>query len=215
MIFQDREDAGRQLAKRLEPFSGCEDLTILGIPRGGVVVAIQVARALHAPFDVFNASKLSVPGHAELAFGAMAEGGECFLDDEIIRAVRISAEQIAQASAATTKRLRERAASYRAERPALTVESKTVILVDDGIATGASIHVSILALHSLHPTRLIVAVPVAPASTCSRLRPLVDELICVLEPRHFSAVSEFYLQFPQVTDSAISELLSCRRQTGP
>ena len=141
MIFQDREDAGRQLAKRLGAFGGRTDLLVLGIPRGGVVVALEVARALEAPLDVFLAAKLSVPGQEELAFGAMAEGGGCFLDENTIRAAQISAEEIAKIRDAAARRLRERAETYRANRPALAVEGKTVILVDDGIATGASIRV--------------------------------------------------------------------------
>lgn len=215
MIFHDREDAGRQLAGRLGAFAGLPSLVVLGIPRGGVVVAFEVAQALGAPLDVFIAGKLSVPGHEELAFGAMAEGGECYLDEDIIRAVHLSAERIARIRDAAAQRLGERAGSYRAERPPLAVEGKTVILVDDGIATGASIHVSILALRSMRPTRLIVAVPVAPASTCARLRPLVDELVCLCEPRVFDAVSQFYHHFPQAADSEIADLLRGINGTAP
>jgi putative phosphoribosyl transferase len=215
MIFQDREDAGRQLAKRLAAFAGCANLVVLGIPRGGVIVGLQVARALAAPFDIFIATKLPVPGQKELAFGAMAEGGECFLDEEIIRAAHIAAPEIAQIRDDAAQRLRTRAATYRGERPPLPVAGQTVILVDDGIATGASIQVSILALRSRHPARLIVAVPVAPASTCACLRPLVDELVCVMEPEFFDAVSQFYLDFPQDLDAAIEKLLRPGGQTAP
>lgn len=212
MIFQDREDAGRQLAKRLGAYSSRSDLVVLGIPRGGLVVALEVARAIEAPLDVFLAAKLSVPGQEELAFGALAEDGSCFLDEKIIRATQISAEEVAKIKDAAARRLRERAETYRANRPALAVEGKTVILVDDGIATGASIQVSILALRARAPARLIVAVPVAPASTCARLRSVVDELVCVAEPWLFGAVSQFYVHFPQADDAAFPELL---RRGGP
>ena len=203
MIFEDREDAGRQLAKRLDAYAGRTDVVVLGIPRGGVVVALEVARALDAPLDVFLAAKLSVPGQEELAFGAIAEDGGCFLDQKTIRAAQISAEEIAEIRDAAAQRLRERAGTYRAHCSPLAVEGKTVILIDDGIATGASIQVSILALRARLPARLVVAVPVAPASTCARLRALVDELVCVTEPWHFGAVSQFYVHFPQAGDTAL------------
>ncbi len=214
MIFHDREDAGRQLATRLAGFAGDSNL-VLGIPRGGVAVAYEVARALGAPLDIFLATKLPVPGQRELAFGAMAESGECFLDEHIIHAAHVSVEQVEAISAAAAQRLRQRAALYRAGRPPLAVEGKKVILVDDGIATGASVHVSILALRSMHPGCLIVAVPVAPALTCARLRPLVDELVCVYEPEFFDAVSQFYLHFPQCTDAQVAELLQPPPETAP
>jgi putative phosphoribosyl transferase len=207
LIFHDREDAGRQLAKCLAGFAGNPNLVVLGIPRGGVVVAYEVAQRIAAPLDVFLATKLPVPGQEELAFGAIAESGECFLDRSIVHAVHLSVQQIAAITDVATERLRQRAVLYRAGRLPLRVEGKTVILVDDGIATGASIHVSILALRSLHPDRVIAAVPVAPASTCTRLRSLVDELVCADEPQVFDAVSQFYLHFPQTTDSQVAELL--------
>ncbi len=215
MVFHDREDAGRQLAVRLTVFGGDPKLVVLGIPRGGVVVAYEVARALEAPLDVFLAAKLRVPGKQELAFGAMAESGECFLDQDIVRAAHVGPLQIAQISDATRLRLHEKAAMYRAERPAPALRGKTVILVDDGIATGASIHVSILALRSMEPARLAVAVPVAPAMSCALLRHMVDELVCVYEPKDFEAVSQFYLQFPQSTDAEVAELLRRAVENAP
>lgn len=207
MTFNDREDAGCQLAARLAAYAGCANLVVLGIPRGGVVVAAAVARLLRVPLEAFIAAKLSVPGQEELAFGAIAEGGKCFLNLDTIRAAHISEAQIEQIKAAATQRVRERANTLRGKRPPLSVETKSVILIDDGIATGASIQVAILALRSSRPAKLIVAVPVAPASTCTRLRVLVDELVCVHEPRHFDAVSQFYLRFPQESDEAVAELL--------
>lgn len=215
MIFHDREDAGQRLARRLAPFAGDASVVVLGIPRGGVVVAYKVALALEAPLDIFLAAKLPVPERVELAFGAMAESGESFLDQDIIRAARIQAQQIEQIGNAVAARLRQRAQMYRAERPLLAVAGKTVILVDDGIATGASIHVSILALRSRKPMRLVVAVPVAPALTCARLRPLADELVCVFEADVFDAVSQFYVEFPQATDAEVTELLRRAAETAP
>lgn len=215
MVFHDREDAGRQLAARLSAFAGDPNLVVLGIPRGGVLVAYEVARALGAQLDVFLAAKLSVPGQEELAFGAMAESGECFLDQDIIRGAHIAPPQVARIVEVAKPRLHERAEMYRAERPARDLRGKTVILVDDGIATGASIHVSILALRAMEPGRLVVAVPVAPAKSCARLRPLVDELVCVYESEVFDAVSQFYLQFAQSTDVEVAELLQRAQETAP
>ncbi|HET6168946.1 MAG TPA: phosphoribosyltransferase family protein [Terracidiphilus sp.] len=215
MIFHDRADAGRQLASRLAEFAGDPSLMVLGIPRGGVVVADEVARVLTAPLDFFLATKLPVPEQEELAFGAMAESGEYFLDQRIIHAGHVSAQQIEAIREVAAQRLRQRAALFRAGRAPRTVEDNTVILVDDGIATGASIHVSILALRALRPGRLIVAVPVAPALTCALLRPLVDQLVCVDEPQVFEAVSQFYLYFPQSTDAQVAELLRRAEETAP
>lgn len=214
MIFHDREDAGRQIAARLAGIADDSTL-VLGIPRGGVAVAYEVARSLRSRLDVFLATKLPVPGQRELAFGAIAESGECFLDANIIHAAHISVDQVEEISAAAAQRLHQRAALYRAGRPPLAIEGKNVILVDDGIATGASIHVSILALRAMHPSRLVVAVPVAPASTCGRLRPLGDELVCVYEPQVFDAVSQFYRNFPQSTDAQVAELLQRAWETAP
>lgn len=213
MNFSDRVEAGKQLAERLTKYAGSDDLLVLGIPRGGVVVAFQVARRLQAPLDVFLSAKLPVPGQEELAFGAMVEDGSCFFNDEIIRVSHVVDFQIEQIKAEAAQRLRERAKRYRANRPALNVESKSVILVDDGIATGASVQVSTLALRSMRPKRLVIGVPVAPASTCRRLAPLVDELVCLLEPRDFGAVSQFYREFLQTSDEEVAELLRGGAQT--
>ncbi|HUN86060.1 MAG TPA: phosphoribosyltransferase family protein [Terracidiphilus sp.] len=215
MIFSDRADAGRQLAESLSGYSGSKDVVVLGIPRGGVVVAYEVARRLEAPLDLFLSAKLPVPGQEELAFGAMVEDGTCFLNDDIILAARVSEEEIEQTKAVVAQRLRARALLYRTTRQALNVECKSVILVDDGIATGASMQVSILALRSMRTARLAIGVPVAPASTCRRLTPLVDELVCLIQPRDFSAVSQFYREFLQTSDEEVAELLRRGAQTSP
>jgi putative phosphoribosyl transferase len=213
MIFKDRQDAGRQLALRLDAYARCANLLVLGIPRGGVVVAAEVARLLHAPLDVFISAKLPVPGQEELAFGAIAEEGTCLLDLETIRAVQVSPPQVEQIKSEAAQRVRERTKVFRVHRPPLEVGGKTVILIDDGIATGASIHVSILALRAMRPAGLIVAAPVAPPSTCRRLRALVDELVCAAAPCSFEAVSQFYSRFPQETDDAVTELLRAANPT--
>lgn len=207
MIFRDREDAGRQLAEQLKWYAGREDVLVLGIPRGGVTVAFEVARALRVPFDIFLSRKLGVPGHEEFAFGAVAEGNGRYLDEETIRATGISEEEVERITQEVRKTLHEREVAYRGSRPPLQVEGRTVILVDDGIATGASIYAAIQALRQMKPARLVAAVPVAPASTCEWLRPLVDELVCLYAPKFFYAVGQFYERFAQVTDEEVIALL--------
>ncbi len=217
MIFENREDAGRQLAQRLRHFAGRNDGVVLGIPRGGVAVAFPIAQALHLPLEVFLAHKLGVPGQEELAFGAIAAGGERVLDERVIRAVGVSSQQIEQVAGEVAAMLARRAALYRSGRPPgcspFDVEGKTVILVDDGVATGSSI---LCALHALRPMRaakLVLAVPVAPAATCVRLRAEVDDLICLYGPHEFTAVGEFYRDFSQLGDEEVVALLR-RAQTG-
>lgn len=207
MIFRDREDAGRQLAEQLKWYAGREDVVVLGIPRGGVSVAFEVARALRAPLDIFLSRKLGVPGHEEYAFGAVAAGNGRYLDEEIIRSTGTTEEEVERITREVRETLRERAALYRGSLPPLEVEGRTVILVDDGIATGASIYAAIQALREMKPARLVVAVPVAPASTCEWLKPAVDELVCLYAPKYFYAVGQFYERFSQVTDEEVIALL--------
>jgi len=211
MIFKDRQDAGRQLAKRLMKYAVLGDLTVLGIPRGGVPVAFEIAAALRAPLDIFLSRKLGVPGQEELAFGAVAAGAGRFLDHEIIQAAGISAEQIERITQATRAKLNERARLYRGDQPPISIEGRTVILVDDGIATGASAYAAIQALREMKPKKLVVAVPVAPVSTCnwlrSSLRPNTDELVVAHTPAYFYAVGQFYNHFSQTTDEEVVLLL--------
>ena len=212
MIFENRADAGRQLSKRLRSFSDQQDVTVLGIPRGGVVVAFEIASALHVPLDIFLSRKLGVPGHEELAFGAVAVGDGRYLDQGVIRAADITAEQIDSVTAKIQQTLAQRAALYRGDRPPLQVKGRTIILVDDGIATGASVFAAIHALRQMQPAKLVLAVPVAPPSTCVWLRSQVDDLICLYEPEDFYAVGQFYSDFSQVTDNEVIDLL---RGAGP
>ena len=214
MIFENREAAGRQLVKLLEHLASRVDLLVLGIPRGGVSVAFQVASALHAPLDVFFSRKLGVPGHEELAFGAISAGGGCYIDEQMVRTAGISPQQIERVINEVRRELGRRASLYRGDRPPLQVTGKTVLLVDDGIATGASVYAAIQALRQIKPSRLILAVPVAPPSTCEGLRPFVDELICLYTPDPFYAVGGFYQDFAQVEDQEVIDLLQRAGESG-
>jgi putative phosphoribosyl transferase len=207
MVFEDRADAGRQLARQLERFAHRPDVMVLGVPRGGVSVAFEVAMALHAPLDVFLSRKLGVPGQPELAFGAVAAGGGRYLDENIVRSAGISNQRVEQITAEVRNELDRRAVLYRGDRPSLQVAGKTVILVDDGMATGASVYAAVQALRQMQPAKLVVAVPVAPPATWAWLRTFVDEIVCLDLPNTFLAVGEFYEYFTQVEDAEVIELL--------
>lgn len=213
MVFANREDAGRQLAEQLRDFTGRNDIIVLGIPRGGVPVAFQVASALHAPLDILLARKLGVPGHEELAFGAVAADDGRYLDDQIVRAADLSSQQIEQITAQVRKVLHQRASLYRGNRPPLDLAGRVVILVDDGIATGSSVYAAIHALRQMGPAMLVLAVPVMPASTYAWLQTKVDRLVCLYAPREFYAVGQFYADFGQVEDEEVISLL--HRRTAP
>lgn len=206
-LFQNRAEAGRKLAEQLHAYANRKDVIVLGIPRGGVPVAFEVAKVLHAPLDIFLSRKLGAPGQEELAFGAIATGGTRVLDWEIIEAIGISEAQIDEITAKVNKELERRANLYRGVRPPLKVEGLTVLLVDDGIATGSSMRAAIQALRQMKPARIVVAVPVAPQSTCSRLGREVDELVCVHSPQDFYAIGQFYEDFSQTADEEVTELL--------
>jgi putative phosphoribosyl transferase len=207
MIFEDRVDAGRRLAKKLTAYAKREDVIVLGIPRGGVPVAFEVANALDAPLDVFLSRKLGVPGQEELAFGAVATGGVRVLDQELIEGLGISKQEIEEITARVRHELERRERVYRGSRAPLKLEGRTVLLVDDGIATGSSMRAAIDALRQMKPARLVVAVPVAPLSTCHRLRSEVDDLVCVDMPEAFYAIGQFYSDFSQVTDEEVTDLI--------
>lgn len=207
MIFKDRQDAGRQLARRLIDYANRKDVVVLGIPRGGVPVAFEIAKALNLTLDIFLSRKLGVPGNEDLAFGAIAANDGRFLDREVIRAMGISESQIEDVTEKVKETLSRRAELYRDDRPPLQIENRTVVLVDDGVATGASIYAAINALQQMKPARLVVAVPVAPPATCTWLRTEVDQLVCLQEPEQFYAVGQFYERFSQVTDDDVIDLL--------
>jgi len=216
MIFTNRTQAGQELAKLLTKYAGRTDVIVLGLPRGGVPVAFEVATVLGAVLDVFVLRKLGVPGHEELAFGAIASGGVRVLDPEIVAGLRISALDIDFVTAAEEQELNRRERVYRGTRPPLDVKEKTVILVDDGIATGSSMRAAIRAIRQMEPARIVVATPVAPVSTLSDLENEVDELICVEMPESFFGVGQFYRDFSQVSDEEVNELLdrASREPTG-
>jgi putative phosphoribosyl transferase len=207
MIFPNRTEAGRGLAMRLRNYADRKDVTVLGIPRGGVPVAFEVARMLKAPLDILVLRKLGVPGHEELGFGAIASGGIRALNPEIVEALRISPLDIEAVTSREAKELKRRERVYRGDRPALDVRGRTVIVVDDGIATGSGMRAAVNALRQMKPARIIIAVPVAPASTCDHLGQEVDDLVCLAMPDPFYGVGQFYYDFSQVSDREVNDLL--------
>jgi putative phosphoribosyl transferase len=211
MIFANRRQAGLSLSWRLQQYADRDDVIVLGVPRGGVPVAFEVAQALDAPLDIFLIRKLGVPGYEEFAFGAIASGGVRVLDMEILRALGISKQGFEAITAKEQKELRRREYLYRGDRKPLCVSGLTVILVDDGVATGASLLAGIRALRQLRPAKIVVAVPVAAPSARERLAPEVDDFVCVAEPDEFRAVGQFYDDFSQVEDGEVMSLLSRSR----
>lgn len=207
MRFANREEAGRLLAEQLAGYKGRHDVVVLGLARGGISVAFEVAKALEVPLDVFILRKLGVPGHEELAFGAIASGGVHVLDEETIDAVGLSPIQMHRALTEAKHELERRERVYRSEKSALKIKGKTVILVDDGIATGSSMRAAIAALRKMSAGRIVVAVPVAPLTTYRQLHEEADEMVCTYAPEIFYAVGAFYDDFSQVTDEEVNELL--------
>jgi putative phosphoribosyl transferase len=207
MIFPNRTEAGRRLALLLREYSNRKDVIVLGIPRGGVPVAFEIARTLKAPLDVLVLRKLGVPGHEELGFGAIASGGIRALNSEIVETLRISPRDIELVTEREAKELKRREHAFRGRRAALDVDGRTVILVDDGIATGSGMRAAVDALRQMKAAKIVVAVPVAPASTCDRLRNEVDDLVCLATPEPFYGVGQFYYDFSQTPDQEVNELL--------
>jgi putative phosphoribosyl transferase len=207
MIYANRVEAGRRLASCLKHYANRKDVIVLGVPRGGVPVAFEVARALSAPLDVFVLRKLGVPQREELAFGAVASGGVRVLDPRTIESLGISDREIEMVTSAERTELERRETAYRGARSPLYVDGMAVILVDDGIATGSSVRAAVQALRRMNPARIVVATPVAPASTCRRLRLDADELVCPEIPQIFYGVGQFYEDFSQVSDEEVVQLL--------
>jgi putative phosphoribosyl transferase len=207
VLFDDRRSAGQQLAHLLEPLADRDNLLVLALPRGGVPVGYEVSRRLHAPMDVFVVRKLGVPGHEELAMGAVASGGILLLDEGVVQSLRVPREVVEQIISRERQELMRREEAYRDSRPAPSPRGRCVILVDDGIATGSSMEAAVLALRQQDPQLLIVAVPVAPSSTVQRLSALVDEVITIDEPETFGSVGQFYREFTQVNDQQVRQLL--------
>jgi predicted phosphoribosyltransferase len=207
MRFRDRTDAGRQLAERLAHYAGRPDVIVLGLPRGGVPVAAEVAKALGAPLDVFLVRKLGVPGQEELAMGAIAEGGVAVLNEDLIASLQIPRAAVEQAEAREGAELQRRQRLYRASRPAFDLGGRTVILIDDGLATGSTMEAAILALRRLGPARVVVAAPVGARESCDRLGRLADEILCASTPAWFSAVGQRYEDFSETSDDEVRRLL--------
>jgi predicted phosphoribosyltransferase len=205
--FRDRAEAGRLLAERLTPYAGRPDVVVLALPRGGVPVAYEVARALNAPLDVFVVRKLGLPGHEELAVGAIASGGVRVLNEGVVAAAGLTPEAIEGVAERERAEIERREREYRGDRPPLSPEGKVAILVDDGLATGATMRAAIAAVRERSPARVVVAVPTAAPSTCDELAREVDELICLRTPEPFYAVGLWYDDFSQTSDEEVRELL--------
>jgi putative phosphoribosyl transferase len=204
--FRDRTEAGRMLATTLPEYANRDDIVVLALPRGGVPVGYEVAKALNVPLDVFVVRKLGLPGQEELAMGAIASGGARVLNRDLIRALGIPEEVVDQVTREEQRELERREREYRDGRPPIDVRGKTVILVDDGLATGSSMRVAVLALKQKEPAQVIVAVPVAPADSCAELQSVADKVVCAVTPHPFWGVGQWYEDFSQTTDEEVREL---------
>jgi predicted phosphoribosyltransferase len=212
MYFRDRREAGRQLAQRLAAYANRPDVLVFALPRGGVPVAYEVARALHAPLDVFLVRKLGLPGHEELAMGAVASGGVRVLNRDVVERLQLPDELIDAVTRRELQELERRERAYRGDRPFPDVQGKTIILVDDGLATGSTMRAAAEALRQQGPARLVIAVPAGSPETCNDFREEVDEVVCAITPDPFYAVGLWYQDFSQTTDDEVRELLSAARR---
>lgn len=206
-VFADRRQAGRELARLLPPLESA-DTVVLALPRGGVPVAYEIAHAIGAPLEVFLVRKLGTPGHEELAMGAIASGGIRVLNDDVVHALGIRPDQIDVVARREQEELTRREAVYRSGRPLPELKGRTVILVDDGLATGSTMKAAVHAVKQQQPARVIVAVPVGAPETCRALAAIADQVICARTPLSFSAVGQWYRDFTQTTDAEVLELLS-------
>lgn len=211
MLFKDRVQAGRLLAERLRHYANRSDILVLGLPRGGVPVAFEVARALEAPLDVVIVRKLGIPGQKEFAMGAIASGDVTVVNESIVEQLNISAQALQAVIASETKELERREKAYRGVQPPVDVNGRVVVLIDDGLATGSTMQAAIIALRH-RASRLVVAVPVGALQTCDEISPLVDELICATTPEPFYGVGQWYENFSQTTDEEVQHLLQQARQ---
>lgn len=209
--FRNRREAGQQLSAKLQQYAGRPDVIVLALPRGGVPVAFEVATALDVPLDVFVVRKLGLPWHEELAIGALASGGVRFLDQDLIRVAGVSDDDIRRVTALEQIELERRERLYRDDRPFPDLAGKTVILVDDGLATGSTMRAAVAALRQEGPARVIVAVPVASPDTCEAFRDIADDIVCAVTPERFYAVGLWYEDFSQTTDEEVHYLLDQAR----
>jgi predicted phosphoribosyltransferase len=213
-VFRDRREAGRVLANLLSAYRDRPDVIVLGLARGGVPVAWEVAAALHAPLDAFIVRKLGAPGHEEFAVGALASGGRVVVNDDVVRGLRISPQQLRDIAEREGRELVRREAAYRGGRPPIDLAGKTVVLVDDGLATGSSMFAAVQALREAEPAHIVIAVPAAPESTCREFAGLVDDVVCATMPTPFFAVGESFWDFRQVTDEEVRTLLATPTTNG-
>jgi len=207
-IFQDRTDAGRQLAEELPNYAERDDVIVLGLPRGGVPVAFEVAQRLRVPLDVFVVRKLGVPGHEELAMGAIAPGGVRVLNEDVLHVIPDAQAIVEMVTAIEREELERREYHYRGDRPPPDFKDRTIILIDDGLATGATMRAAVAALRQQGAAKIIVAVPVGAPSTCQELRNAADEMICLQTPAAFIGVGQYYADFSQTTDEEVRDLLA-------
>ena len=206
-LFKHRRDAGKQLAQELLAYAGRSDVIVLALPRGGVPVAYEVAGALSAPLDIFIVRKLGLPGHEELAIGAIASGGIRVLNHDIVQGLKIPQTMIDTITRQELQELERRERAYRGDRPPPEVRGRTVILIDDGLATGASMRAAVAALRAQNPARIVVAVPTAAPETCAAFESEVDEIVCAMTPEPFYGVGRWYEDFSQTTDEEVRALL--------
>ena len=205
--FADRAAAGRVLAEKLADYAERDDVIVLALPRGGVPVASEVARALGAPLDVFVVRKLGAPSQEELAMGAIASGDVVVINDDVVKALKVPPEVLEEKIASERAELSRRESVYRGDRPPLDVQGRTVILIDDGLATGSTMRAAVTALRGQAPAQIVVAVPIGAPATCAEFQQIADECICALTPEPFRAVGLWYEDFAQTTDDEVRELL--------
>ena len=207
MIYRDRSEAGKQLAARLAKYANRDDVLVLALPRGGVPVGFEVAKQLHVPLDIFLVRKLGLPGHEELAMGAISTGGVRVLNEDVVDYLQIPEGVIDAIAAIELRELERRERAYRGDRPEPDVQGKTIILVDDGLATGSTMRAAAVALRQQNPARIVIAVPVSAPQTCDEYRMGVDEIVCASTPEPFRGVGQWYRDFSQTTDDEVRELL--------
>lgn len=212
--FRDRAEAGRLLAEKLRAYERHPDAIVLALPRGGVPVAYEVATSLHLPLDIFVVRKLGVPGYQELAMGAIASGGIRVLNEDVLRALPDAAAMVAEVTTQETRELERRERDYRGDRRPPEVSGRIVILIDDGLATGATMLAAIAALRKKAPAKIVVAVPVCPPETCGEIERVADEMVILLAPDWFRGVGQFYEDFGQTSDEEVRDLLARATVTG-